>query len=197
MNRSRSIPAAFVLSVLALLIFSACTIKSNEGENGKDKKVDIKTPFGSLKVDEGVNASDTGLPLYAGATPYEKEKNGHNAANVNISSSFFGIKVVAAEYTTPDPPEKVRNFYQNALRSYGKVVECKGSYDNNVQVNKSSKEDDDAPVDCSDSHGNDKDEVQLKVGTHGRQRVVGVRPDGTGTRFALVYVNTHGKESGS
>lgn len=177
-----------------LLVFSACTVTKNEGKDGKDK-VDIKTPFGSLKVDEGVDARDTGLPLYAGAKPYEKSDNGHNAANVNISSEFFGLKVVAAEYTTPDAPNKVRDFYQNALKTYGKVVECKGTYENF----KYEKGDDnkDTPVDCSDAHGNDPNEIQLKVGTRYHQRVVGLKPDGSGTRFALVYVNTRGKESGS
>lgn len=178
-----------------LLAFSACSISQNKSDDGKDK-VDIKTPFGSLKVDEGVDARDTGLPLYAGAKPYEKGENGHNAANVNISSEFFGLKVVAAEYTTPDPPNKVRDFYQNALKSYGKVIECKGSYDNSVNVDKNDKHNDE-PVNCSDVHGSNQDEIQLKVGTRNRQRVVGVKPDGGGTRFALVYVNTRGKESGS
>jgi hypothetical protein len=186
-----------VIVITGLLTISACTISDHKNENGKDN-VDIKTPFGSLKVDEGVDARDTGLPLYAGAKPYEKEKDGHNAANVNISSSFFGLKVVAAEYTSPDPPNKVRDFYQNALKNYGKVVECKGSYDNNVNVNKGGDGDSDRPVDCSDVHGDKNDEIQLKVGTRNHQRVVGLRPDGSGTRFALVYVNTRGgKESGS
>jgi hypothetical protein len=80
-----------VIVITSLLTISACTISDHKNENGKDN-VDIKTPFGSLKVDEGVDARDTGLPLYAGAKPYEKEKDGHNAANVNISSSFFGLR---------------------------------------------------------------------------------------------------------
>ncbi len=179
----------------SLLAFSACTISNNKGENGKDN-VDIKTPFGSMKVDQGVDARDTGLPLYAGAKPFEKQKDGHNAANVNISSSFFGLKVVAAEYTTPDAPAKVHDFYQNALKSFGKVVECKGEY-TGFKYDKGNA-DQDTPVDCSDAHGNSTDEIQLKVGTRHHQRVVSVKPDGTGTRFALVYVNTRGeKESGS
>jgi hypothetical protein len=195
MTKSRSAFIALLFSILALLAFSACTVTKNEGENGKDK-VDIKTPFGSLKVNENVDPRDTGLPLYAGAKPYEKGDREHSAANVNISSEYFALKVVAAEFTTPDPPEKVRDFYQNALKSYGKVIECKGSYSNKVDAHKGSG-DSDKPVDCSDVHGNANDEIQLKVGTEHHQRVVGVKPDGNGTRFALVYVNTRGKESGS
>lgn len=193
MRKSGIVFAGFM--VAALIASPACTISSNKSEPGKDK-VDIKTPFGSLKVDEGVDVRDTGLPLYSGAKPYvDKDKDGHNSANVNISSSFFGVKVVAAEFTSPDPPSKVLDFYQKALKSYGKVVECKGSY-NAMKVDRN-PENNDAPVDCSDTHGDKDNEVQLKVGTRNHQHVVGVRPDGSGSRFALVYVNTRGKESGS
>jgi hypothetical protein len=188
MTRTTLISAAIV----GLMMSAGCTIKSNEGKDGKDK-VDIKTPFGSVKVDQGVNPNDTGLPLYAGAVPYEKNGGDHDAANVNISSGLFGIKVVAGEYTTPDAPDKVLDFYQKAMKTYGKVVECKGSYFRYDRKDKDS----DAPVDCSDSHSDSKDEIELKVGTQSHQRVVGVRPNGSGTRFALVYVNTRGKESGS
>ncbi len=188
MTKTTVISAVFAV----LMTFAGCTIKSNEGKDGKDK-VDIKTPFGSVKVDEGVNPNDTGLPLYAGAVPYQKGHDEHDAANVNISSGLFGIRVVAAEYTTPDSPDKVLDFYQKAMKTYGKVVECKGTY---MTYDRKDK-DGDAPVDCNDSHSDNKDEIQLKVGSQSHQRVVGVRPNGTGTRFALVYVNTRGKESGS
>src|ERR1700759_434031 len=111
-----------VVSVAMLLMFSGCKITS-KGEDGKDKKVDIKTPFGSLKVDEDVDPKDTGLPLYAGAQRYKSGNDSHGA-NVNISSGLFGVKVVAVEFTTPDAPEKVRSYYQDALKTYGKVVVC-------------------------------------------------------------------------
>jgi len=194
----KSLRSAFFLISLAtlLLVFAGCTIKSNEGKDGKADKVDIKTPFGSLKVDEGVDAKDTGIPLYAGAKPYQKPNNEHNSANVNISSSLFGVKVVAAEFTSTDSPDKVEAFYRNALKTYGRVVECKGTYSDNINVQKDSGKDDDIPVDCGDSHS-DSDGVELKVGTRKHQHVVGVRPDGSGSRFALVYVNTRGPESGS
>ncbi len=196
MNHWKRTNAALLAILFSMLLFSGCTVKSTDGKNGKEN-VDIKTPFGSIKVDETADPRDTGLPLYAGAKPYEKEgKDGHNSANVNISSGLLGVKVVVLEYTTPDPPDKVRDFYRKAMASYGKVIECKGSYGNAYHADQS-KKDDDRPVDCSDVHGDNNDEVQLKVGKENHERVVGVRPDGTGTRFALVYVNSRGKESGS
>ncbi len=180
--------------VLALALFSGCTIKTEDGKDGKSDKVDIKTPFGSVKVDQGVDPRDTGLPLYAGAKPWVKEGK-DEAANVNISSEMFGVKVVAGEFTTPDPPAKVRAFYENELKKFGKVVTCDGAYDSNMTVTKGN--DEDKPVSCSDSHDSTPGNVEMKVGTQHHQHVVGVKPDGSGTRFALVYVNVRGKESGS
>ena len=184
----------WVVSVAMLLMFAGCKI-SSKGEDGKDKKVDIKTPFGSLKVDEDVDPKDTGLPLYANSQRYRSSGDSHGA-NVNISSSAFGVKVVVAEFTTPDAPEKVRSYYEDALKTYGKVVVCQGQYNNNVKVDRK-PDDSDKPVDCSEGHSDNPNEVQLKVGTKARQHVVAVKPDGSGSRFALVYVNAHGAESGS
>ncbi len=45
------------------------------------------------------------------------------------------------------------------------------------------------PVSCGkDGSG---DSVELKVGTEGNQHVVAIKPNGPGTRFALVYVRMH------
>jgi len=47
-------------------------------------------------------------------------------------------------------------------------------------------------VACSD---NDKgNSVELKVGTEDNQHIVAVEPSGNHTKFALVYVRTHGKD---
>jgi hypothetical protein len=115
---------------------------------------------------------------------------------VHISSNFFGVQVVAAEFTSTDSPEKVEAFYRQALKTFGTVVECKNSYDDNINVQKDKGKDDEKPVSCEGTNG-DNNGIELKVGTNKHQHVVGVRPDGTGSRFALVYVNTRGPESGS
>lgn len=192
MKGSRFVSLAFLVSIAALLLFSACTFSNNKSKDGKDN-VDIKTPFGSLNVNENVDARDTGLPLYAGAKPVPKENDSTHGANVNISSNLFGVKVVAMEFTSQDSPDKVRAFYDNALKTYGKVLECQGAY--NVSVQKGDKKGDD-PVSC-DNTSKDSKGIELKVGTQNHQHIVGLKPDGAGTRFALIYVNLRGEEKGS
>src|SRR5215467_13255308 len=98
---------------------SVSTTKSNK--TGKDKDVDIRTPFGSLSVHKGAsNIKDTGLALYPGAQLKNDSEDDDNA-NVNLSSSVFGVKVIALKYQSSDAPDKVLNFYRKDMSKYGKV----------------------------------------------------------------------------
>ncbi len=45
------------------------------------------------------------------------------------------------------------------------------------------------PVSCETDRSGDA--VELKVGTEGNQRLVSVKSNGRGSRFALVYVRMH------
>lgn len=177
-------PKLIAISVSAslLLLASACTVqKQGEGEN---KNVKIETPLGGLKVDtSGVNAADVGLAVYPGAQLKPDHDSEHSSANVNISSSLFGVKVVALNYVSDDEPQKVIDFYKKELGKYGQVLECKnGVHDEGDQIK------------CNDKPGHDADKLELAVGTKESRHLVSVKPDGKGARFALVYIQTRGKE---
>jgi hypothetical protein len=105
------------------------------------------------------------------------------------------LKVVAIEYESDDPPEKLITYYTDKLKKYGSVLECHGS-----------SSDDDVDVDSHDSKDSKKlkckgnntgNKVELKVGTEDNQRIVAVQPaeKGKGSTFALVYVQTRGKDT--
>lgn len=173
---------ALLLSASLLLLASACTVqKQGEGQN---KNVKIETPVGGLKVDTaGVNPSDVGLAIYPGARPKKEHGGEHSSANVNISSSLFGVKVVALSFVSDDPPEKLIDFYKKELGKYGEVLECKnGTHEVGDQLK------------CNDKPGHDPDKLELVVGTKESQHIVSVKPEGKGAQFALVYVQTRGKE---
>ena len=184
-----------IITLVAVLVMSACSINVKKNENGEDKKVDIETPVGGLHVSKNADVRDTGLPVYPGARVKQKEADGQEkSANVNISSGLFGLKVVAIEYESDDPPEKLITYYTDKLKKYGSVLECHGS----------SSSDDDVDVDSHDSKDSKKlkckgdntgNKVELKVGTEDNQRIVAVQPaeKGKGSTFALVYVQTRGK----
>ena len=94
-NRFVHLSAATVLFPLAVV---GCSITTHDKGDGKKDDVDIKTPFGSLSVKEDAsNVKDTGLSPYPGARIAKEDDDHHHSANVNISSSLFGLKVIAPQ----------------------------------------------------------------------------------------------------
>ncbi|HYN15153.1 MAG TPA: hypothetical protein VES66_05105 [Terriglobales bacterium] len=168
---------AVVLAGALLAALCGCTVqKKGEGAN---KKVDIETPVGSIHVNTQVDPKDTGLAVYPGATRAEEDDSKH-AANLSIDSSLFGAKVVAIKYHSDDPPDKLLDFYRKQLKAYGEVTECHGS----VSFVR-------GHMFCENTGS--RDETNLVTGTEERRHIVSVKPDGGGSKFALVYVQTRGE----
>jgi hypothetical protein len=181
-----AIAFALWLSVLACSVH----VKNQDGDGG-NQKVDIDTPIGGIHVNEQADAHDTGLAVYPGARQVPKNDSDSKSANVNISSSLFGVKVVAVEFQSDDAPDKIIAFYQDQLKKYGSVVEChtdKHGGDLNIKAGDNSHN----PVTCKS--GESGKVVELKAGTDDNQHLVSIEPSGKGTNFALVYVLTRGKE---
>jgi hypothetical protein len=187
-NKTKAMIAVAFACWLTVL---ACTVDVKD-HDGNNSKVDIQTPVGGIHVDEAANVKDTGLAVYPGARQKEKTDKDSKNANVNISSSFFGVKVVAIEYESDDPPGKVQAFYQDQLKKFGRVIQCrtdKHGGDLNVKAGKDNSKQE---VRCDgDNSGN---VVELKVGTEDNQHLVSVEPQGNGSDFALVFIQTRGKE---
>ncbi|MGC2695584.1 MAG: hypothetical protein WA738_07315 [Candidatus Angelobacter sp.] len=180
---------SFYLTSATLICFIAligCSITTHDKGNGKKDDVDIRTPFGSLSVREGhTDVKDTGLALYPGAHAKKDSDDEHgHSANVDISSSLFGLKVVALKYESDDAPDKILAFYRKEMGKYGKVVDCTGGFNMNFHHH-----DRDAEVTCDgrETSGHEYKE-ELKVGTENNQRVLAIKPSGNGSEFSLVYV---------
>jgi hypothetical protein len=179
-----------ITSALALLlVLPACNVKTEKGADGKDKKVEISTPFGGLKVNNDADAHDTGLPIFPNSRPKPQEHDNDSSANVNMSFGKFGLKVVVASYLTDAPPDKVLDFYRGEIGKYGKVLECKGG---SIGSFKMDRRGNDKELHC-DKEG-DSTVVELKVGSQTLQHVVAVKPDGKGSEYSLVYVRTQGTD---
>ena len=188
---------ALLLATLAILAGCSVNVKDHNGD-GKDK-VDISTPFGGIHVDENADVRDTGLPIYPGARIKPKTKDGdEKTANVNLSTFGFGLKVVALEYVSDDPPDKVIAYYGDQLKKFGNVLQCRGSRN-------SFKFDSDVPLiggkkgyvvggklKCDGD--DDGKTVELKAGTEDNQHIVSIDPEGKGADFAIVWVRIHGKD---
>jgi hypothetical protein len=186
----RSILLRTTSAILCLVALVGCSVTTHDKGNGKKDDVDIKTPFGSLSVKEGASdVKDTGLSPYPGArVAKDDDDDRHHSANVNISSSLFGLKVVALKYESDDTSDKVLSFYRKEMNKYGKVVDCTGGFNMNFH-----HRDKDAEVTCDDHSGSDHEyKEELKVGTENNQRIVAIKPRNNGSEFTLVYVRAWG-----
>lgn len=158
-----------------VLLLAACDVSVQNGEGDKQKKVDISTPVGDLSVRTNVTASETGLPLYPGAKALSDDEEDGGSADVNIGTSLIGIRVIAAKFESADAPAAVIDFYKDKLKTYGEVKECRGDYDFEGEQ-----------AVCKDKAGSG--EIQLVTGTEEHHRVVSVKERGTGSEFAVVYI---------
>ena len=100
------------VTILLGLRFLSHNLDLSVQETGKG--VDIKTPVGSFDVRKEVSEGQLGLPIYPGSERL------HENGGATISFALperDNVRIVAAKYTTSDPPEKVRDFYKQQLGS--------------------------------------------------------------------------------
>ena len=100
----------------------AVHVHVDEPQSGR-KNVSIKTPLGSLEVDQKVNEDKLGLPIYPGATPVKQDDTG--TVNLDVANQAK-IRLWAAKYETADALDKVIVFYRNQLGSEVTQVKDKG-----------------------------------------------------------------------
>jgi hypothetical protein len=168
---------ATVAIVPAVVLATACDVVHQE-QDGRTTRVDISTPLGALTASTGEKAGNTGLPVYPGAQLSRDGNDGdYERAKVSIGTPWFGLRVVAAEYESPESPEQILNFYREQMKPFGAVTECRGD----VKFKG-------GRPDCR-SHPSSTD-IQLVVGTEESHRIVAIKPRGQGSEFALVSIQS-------
>ncbi len=181
---------AFAALLAALIVLPACSVNVKDKSKDGSARVDIKSPLGDIHVDEQPDLQGAGLTLYPGAKPAPKEGEDKKNANVNISVPGFALKVVAGEFVSDDSPSKVIAFYSKDLQRFGKTLQCQGHWNGgDVGVNADKHEGLSKPVSCRNEGGGES--VEIKVGTEGNQHIAAIKPEGKGSRIALVYVRAH------
>ena len=188
-NRWASALSAGAAAGVLLLGLAACSMTVDKKGEGESKKVDIQTPFGGLKVRTEVDPKEIGLPIYAGARRVPDQGHDSSSANVTLGLPGFGMKVIAAKFESDDSSDKVLEFYRKELKTFGSVTECKGDID--LKGDPGNQE-----VTCKEGLTSEiRNKVELVVGKGSSHRIVSVEPRGSGCKFALVYLQMHGKET--
>ena len=98
-----------------------------------------------------------------------------------MASRWFGVKVIAAKYASEDAQDRIVDFYRREMKTFGAVTECRGEVD--FRGGPGARR-----AVCKERPSSN--DVQLVTGTEERQRVVAVKPRGSGSEFSLVYVTT-------
>jgi hypothetical protein len=147
---------------------------------------DSKGVEGHFILSETATAADAGLPAYPGSKAFTDDDDSNSAANIALSTSLFGFKVVAMNLESADKPERVAAFYRQALSKYGTVLECSDSAD-------AAKQPEATGVLKCESDERESHSIVYKVGTDENQRIVAIKPHGSGTRFDLVHFDIRGK----
>jgi hypothetical protein len=191
--------------VLALSV-AGCRVHVDKDANGKEKNVQVDTPFGGVHVNtDQTSASDLGLPVYPGAE-VDKDDDNHKSADVHLGFGEWQLRVKAVSYTTKDDRDKVAAFYKKALARFGDVITCDGdtavgtptvthegltcedksNQNNNVNLG------DNVKVGNHDM----RHDYQLKAGSKRHQHIVGFEDDkgsddkkSSRTRFELVALD--------
>lgn len=187
-----------ILPVIGLALaagIAGCRINVDKDSNGKEKTVQVDTPFGGVHVNtDQVSASDLGLPVYPGAQPVRGDDQ-HKSADVHLGFGEWQLRVRAVTYATPDSQEQVVAFYKKALGRYGDVLTCQdkspvgtptvtaegltcadGGKNSNVKI-------DDEGIDSGRG-------LQLKAGSKRHQHIVGFdHPKDGKTTYAMVALD--------
>jgi hypothetical protein len=177
----------------AMMTVMGCRVDTSKpNENGKPN-VKVATPFGGVQVktDDALVEQGLGLPIYPGAELVKKDDKKTEAADVNLSFGKFQLRVKAAHYRTPDAPEKVQAFYEDALKRYGTVIECNDGHAVGTPTRT------DEGLTCEEgTHGKSNSDtagkIELKAGSKQHQHIVGIDPDGSGTKFGVVALDLPG-----
>lgn len=132
------------------------------------------------------SAKDVGLPVYPGARPHKEKDNDSESVKMGLWGGSFAFKLAVLKLESNDSPERVAAFYKKALAKYGTVLDCGAASSQTGEKggNKSSKQ-----LTCEDDKPK-PGEMLFKAGTKEKQHVVGIEPNGSGSVFELVYVES-------
>lgn len=173
------LPAALFFLLLAAALPLAAQDQKSSSDNDSI----------GFNLGKSASAKDIGLPIYPGARRHKDDANDSSALNMGLWGGSSGFKLFVLKMDSSDAPEKVAAYYRKALAKYGPVLDCSNANDASAASDdKSSKK-----LTCDDEKPK-PGEISLKAGTKDKQHAVGIEPDGTGSTFQLVYIETKGTD---
>jgi hypothetical protein len=181
---------ALYAAFLALLLAVALPLAAQDQKDSKQSEND-KDSIG-FNLGQNASAKDLGLPIYPGSHRHQDNSNDSPALNMGLWGGSSGFKLFVLKMESTDAPNKIEAFYRKALAKYGTVLDCTDpppSSGNSDDKNKKSSK----ALTCEDEKPK-TGEISLKAGTKAKEHAVGIQPNGSGTLYQLVYVETRGTD---
>lgn len=112
---------AVIVVVAAGLVYAGFYLAHNVKVTKTDRhgeQTTVETPFGTVRVRERtrLDPKQIGIPVYPGAV--RRDENKLASFELDAGDLHKSLSVAAAEFTTPDPVEKVCDFYRQELRDW-------------------------------------------------------------------------------
>ena len=150
------------------------------------------TRAAGLDVRSRADAKDVGLPAYPGAVKSSAGDGDAGAFSLGIWGDSFGFRLAVASFHSDDGVAAVTAFYRDAMGQYGTVLDCSNATGAG-HGHGDDKAERDKPVTC-DGDRAAAGGLLLKVGVNRAQRVLQVKPDGSGASFTLVRIEMRGDD---
>ena len=180
---------ALCAALFSLLLAAALPLAAQDTKESNSQQSSTDNESIGFNLGKNASAKDVGLPIYPGARRHKDDSNDSSALNMGLWGGSTGFKLFVLKMETTDAPEKVATFYRKALAKYGTILDCSAASAATAATgDKSSKK-----LTCDDEKPK-PNEISLKAGTKEKQHAVGIEPNGTGTTFQLVYIETKGTD---
>ena len=184
-RKKLAVYAAFLALFLAAALPAAAQDQKDSQQPDNDKD-GIGFNFG-----QNASAKDVGLPIYPGSRRHKDNDEDNSALNMGLWGGNSGFKLFVMKMETPDSPDKVAAFYRKALAKYGTVLDCSNAASSGATAAEDNKKKSSKALSCEDEKPK-PNEISLKSGTKSKEHAVGIQPNGSGSLYQLVYVETRG-----
>ena len=185
---SRSLSNFLLTNVLVLcgVCFLPLALSAQEKPDKDSASQSYEQNSVGIYFNAEASAKDVGLPIYPGARPHKDKDEDKPSAKFGLWGGSFAFKLAVVKLESNDAPQKLAAFYKKALAKYGTVLDCGATSTptSGKDEGKSSKQ-----LSCEDDKPN-PGEMTFKAGTKEKQHVVGIQPNGDGSLFQLVYIES-------
>lgn len=192
-------PAIFswmVMSWTVMLVFAALVVGSasagssnrQDSNQGKTKK----TKSAGFILRDDATPEEVGLPPYPGSQRLKEKSDESSAVQLGLWGRSGGFRLVVLKLGSDDAPAKIAAFYRKALSKYGPVLDCSKPDSSQKKASSQKKESEESKALACDDDNPSAGGFLLKAGSKDKQHIVGVEPEGSRAKIALIYLESPG-----